>query len=229
MRHCPTVFLKILSLGSLSLLVGCATTVSLNDAERAELKTNGNPIQTLLYTSMGSNGLMITTPKTAMAYVGAGFVAIKNGKEWSEENSIHHPMATLRDRVTAKLKSDLGVYSFKPIADTYDVSNDAPEKLKVRLGNGLLMDFSGVYQVIYYVADMSHYHMYYNARARLLRLDDGKVMWQGNCRTDIEDPDNRPTIDDLRANQAARLKEWLNRGASECGLQLTNHFFGRNT
>ncbi len=221
--------LKLLCLAVLGLMSGCATTVSLNESERASLKSNAAPIQTLLYTSLGSNGLMITTPKTAMAVGGAGFLAIKNGKEWSEGNGISHPMTVVRDRMVSNLKRDLGVYSFKHLADTIDAGNDAPEKLKTRFGNGLLMDFTGVYQVIYYLGDMSHYHMYYNARARLVRLDDSKVMWQGNCRLDVEDPNNRPTIDDLQANKAARLKEWLNRGAAECSNQLTSQFFGRST
>lgn len=218
-----------LCLGVLGLMSGCATTVSLTDAERAGLKTSPAPIQTLLYTSMGSNGLMITTPKTAMAFAGTGFVAIKNGKEWSEANGIPHPMLAVRDRLESSLKTELGVYNFKNLTDTVDASNDAPEKLKARFGNGLLLDFSGVYQVIYYVADMSHYHMYYNARARLVHLDDDKVMWQGNCRLDIEDPNNRPTIDDLQADRAARLKEWLARGANDCSNQLVGQFFGRGT
>ncbi len=220
---------KLLCLAALGLISGCATTVSLNESERASLRGNTAPIQTLLYTSMGSNGLMITTPKTAMAVGGTGFLAIKNGKEWSEENGITHPMAAMRDRMVSRLKTELGVYNFKHLVNTIDASNDAPEKLKAQFGNGLLMDFTGVYQVIYYLGDMSRYHMYYNARARLVRLDDNKIMWQGNCRLDVEDPDNRPTIDDLQANKAARLKEWLNRGTTDCSSQLANQFFGRST
>jgi hypothetical protein len=127
-----------------------------------------------------------------------------------------------------KLKSDLSVYSFKHLDTTLDIGEEPPEKLKARLGSGLVMDFTGTYQVIYYLSASSKYHMYFNGRARLVRLDDGKIMWVGNCRTDIEDPDNKPSIDDLRANQAARLKQWLGRGAAECGKQLTDQFFGRS-
>lgn len=220
---------KLLCLAALGLMSGCATTVSLNESERASLKSNAAPIQTLLYTSLGSNGLAITTYGTAMAGPGSVYVAIKNGKEWTQEDNIPHPMIAVRDRLVGKLKSDLSVYSFKHLDETVDIGEETPEKLKARLGSGLVMDFTGTYQVIYYLAAASKYHMYFNGRARLVRLDDGKVMWVGNCRTDIEDPDNKPSIDDLRASQAARLKQWLSRGAAECSKQLTDQFFGRSS
>jgi len=221
--------LKLSGLFALALLHGCATNVSMTDAERTSLKSTSGPIQTLLYTSLGSNGLMVTTYSTAMSGPGAGFVAIKNGKEWTQEHAISHPMVAVRDRLIGKLKSDMGVYSFKHLDTTLDIGEESPEKLKARLGNGMVMDFTGTYQVIYYLAAASRYHMYFNGRARLVRLDDGKIMWAGNCRTDVEDPDNKPTIDDLGANKAALLKQWLGRGAAECSKQLSDQLLGRST
>jgi hypothetical protein len=203
------------------LLYGCATGVTISDSDRASLKTSGAPVQTLLYTSMGSNGLMVLSSKTAMAVGGSGFLAIKNGKEWTQEHGLGHPLAPVRDRLVGKLKSDYGVYSFKPVTQEIDAASDTPEKLREQLGaKGIVLDLTGVYQVIYYATNFSRFHMYYNARARLVRLDDGKVLWQANCRTDVEDPDNKPNLDELKANNAARLKEWLNRGAAECSNQL---------
>lgn len=220
---------KFFALALLAFFYGCATSVSMTESERNALKGATGPIQTLLYTSLGSNGLAVTTYSTAMAGPGSVYVAIKNGKEWTQENNISHPMAAVRDRLIGKLKSDMGLYSFKHAETTVDIGEDSVEKLKTRFGNGLLMDFSGNYQVIYYLTSPSTYHMYFNGRARLIRLDDGKIMWVGNCRTDVEDPDNKPTIDDLRTNQAARLKQWLDRGAAECSKQLTDQFLGRST
>lgn len=220
---------KLFAFILLALLHGCATNVSMTESERNALKGASGPIQTLLYTSLGSNGLAVTTYSTAMAGPGSVYVALKNGKEWTQENNISHPMAAVRDRLTGKLKSEMGLYSFKHLETTVDIGEDSVDKLKARFGSGLIMDFSGGYQVIYYLTSPSSYHMYFNGRARLVRLEDGKIMWAGNCRTDVEDPDNKPTIDDLRANQAARLKQWLDRGAAECSKQLTDQFFGRST
>lgn len=221
--------LKLPGLIVLALLHGCATNIAMTDAERTALKSANGPIQTLLYASLGSNGLAVTTYSTAMAGPGSVYLAVKNGKEWTQEHNIPHPMLAVRDRLVGKLKSDLSVYSFKHLDTTLDIGEESPEKLKARLGNGLVMDFTGTYQVIYYLAAASKFHMYFNGRARLVHLDDGKIMWVGNCRTDIEDPDNKPSIDDLSANQAARLKQWLGRGAAECSKQLTDQFFGRST
>ena len=212
-----------------ALMSGCATTVGLSESDRAGLKNSAAPTYTLLYSSLGSNGLMVTTQSTALAGPGAAFLAVKNGKEWTEQHGLTHPLAPVRNRLVSKLKSDFGLYSVKNIDKEIDVSNDAPEKLRAQLGmdKGTLLDLTGTYQVIYYATNWSHFHMYYNARARLLRLDDGKVLWQGNCRTDVEDPDNKPTFDELAANKAARLKEWLNRGAAECSNQLLNQVAGK--
>lgn len=228
MKH-VRIHYRLFTVGLLLLLHGCATNVSMTESERNALKGASGPIQTLLYTSLGSNGLMITTYSTAMAGPGAGFAAIKNGKEWTQENNIPHPMISVRDRLVSKLKSDMGLYSFKHVETGVDIGEESPEKLKARFGSGLVLDFTGTYQVIYYLSSMSSYHMYFNGRARLVRVDDGKIMWVGNCRTDVEDPDNKPSIDELRANQAARLKQWLDRGATECTRQLTDQFFGRST
>jgi hypothetical protein len=222
------LYLKLSGLIVLALLHGCATNVAMTDAERTALKNTNGPIKTLLYTSLGSNGLAVTTYGTAMAGPGSVYVAIKNGKEWTQEHAIVHPMVAVRDRLLGKLRSELGVYSFKHLDTTLDIGEESPEKLKARLGGGMVMDFTGSYQVIYYLAAASKYHMYFNGRARLVRLDDGKIMWVGNCRTDIEDPDNKPSIDDLSTNKAALLKQWLDRGAAECSKQLTEQFFGRS-
>jgi len=220
--------LKLPGLIVLALLHGCATNVAMNDAERTALKGANGPIQTLLYTSLGSNGLAVTTYSTAMAGPGSVYLAVKNGKEWTQEHNIPHPMLAVRDRLVGKLKSDLSVYNFKHLEATLDIADESPEMLKTRLGSGMVMDFTGTYQVIYYLTAASKFHMYFNGRARLLRLDNGKIMWVGNCRTDIEEPDNKPSIDELSANQAARLKQWLGRGAAECSKQLTEQFFGRS-
>jgi len=221
--------LRLYGLVALALLHGCATNVSMTDAERTKLKGTNGPIQTLLYTSLGSNGLAVTTYSTAMTGLGAAYLSVKNGKEWTQEHNIPHPMIGVRDRFVGKLKSDLGVYSFKNLDPTLDIGEESPEKLKERLGNSMVLDFTGTYRVIYYIASASKYHMYFNGRARLIRLDDRKIMWVGNCRTDIEDPDNKPGIDDLSANRATLLKQWLGLGAAECSKQLTDQFFGRST
>jgi hypothetical protein len=225
----PGRLLKLAALVVPALITGCATTVGLSESDRAGLKNSGAPTYTLLYSSLGSNGLMVTTQKTAFAGPGAGFLAIKNGKEWTEQHRLAHPLIPVRDRLVSKLKSDFGLYGIKHIDKDIDVSNDTPEKLRAQLGmdKGTVLDLTGAYQVIYYAANWTHFHMYYNARARLVRLDDGKVLWQGNCRTDVEDPDNKPTYDDLAANDAARLKQWLNRGAAECNTQLLTQLAGK--
>jgi hypothetical protein len=220
---------RLCGLGALVLLHGCATNVSMIDADRRALKNAEAPILTLLFTSLGSNGLMVVTYGAAMTGPGSAYLAARNGKEWAQEGNIAHPMGAVRDRVIANLRPDFGADRFKAVDMDLDISEEAPAKLKARLGNGMVMDFTGTYQVIYHLSDFSRFHLDFRGRARLVRLDDGKILWVGNCHTDVEDPEaSRPTIEELRANGAARLKGWLARGATECSKQLTDQLLGRS-
>ena len=77
------------------------------------------------------------------------------------------------------------------------------------------------------MANWNRYHMYYGARARLVRADDGEVLWSSHCQANQDDGADAPNMDELMANQAERLKTWTYRAAQQCADQLADHFLGK--
>ncbi len=81
--------------------------------------------------------------------------------------------------------------------------------------------------VIYYMANWNRYHMYYGARACLVRAEDGEVLWSSHCQANQDNGDDAPNMDELMANQAERLKTWTYRAAQQCADQLARSFPGK--
>lgn len=97
--------------------------------------------------------------------------------------------------------------------------------LQKRFKKGYYLQFiPGQWDVIYYMTNWSHYHMYFGVRARLVDLNDGKVLWNAGCSAPQDDGDNAPTIDQLWANDGALLKHWTYTSARECAAQLVKKF-----
>ena len=73
----------------------------------------------------------------------------------------------------------------------------------------------------YYSGDWSHHFLIYTVRARLLRLSDGKVLWEGHCERKLTDSkENRRTVDQYRANNGELLKQKVQEAGSGCADQL---------
>jgi hypothetical protein len=73
----------------------------------------------------------------------------------------------------------------------------------------------------------SVYSLALRVRARLIRLDDLKIMWQGICRIGGESPKTWRTLAELTANDYAILKEKRDAMAKKCADQLVAQFSGK--
>lgn len=59
--------------------------------------------------------------------------------------------------------------------------------------------------ILYYVSNWARYRLLYNARARLVDTEQGRLLWQGTCRVKgADDPARSPTLDDLEAADGVR-------------------------
>jgi hypothetical protein len=161
--------------GLLAALAACSTGQTINDRDLSQLKVAGSPIHTVLFTDDGSNGLAVITPQASGLTGTKENVVMAAGKAWTNEFDLPHPLGLTRDRFVTRLKSQAGIYQFRESPRALDVSHERPDRLREEFGDrGAVLDFRGTYEVVFYAKDPSRYHLVYEARVRLLRLDDWK-------------------------------------------------------
>jgi hypothetical protein len=213
--------------GTMLLISGCATgPIAMNDAQRAEIRS----AKTVNVIYHGLLGPVVQTAKNAVTFhfsMGlAGWDSI--GAKIMKENGIEDPMLTARNRLVDRLKVEGGMKNLVASRETVPIDLENVEKLRQRYGKGLYLQIiPGRWIIIYYASNWSKYHMIYGATARLVRADDGKILWNAVCGLDRDDGDNAPTMDQLLANRAALLKTWTRESAQKCADTLTNAFLGK--
>lgn len=210
----------------LGMTAGQAAAADLTDADRSRLKTNNTEIQTVTYTNKGTFGFSVFTPGAAAATISTySPLAQKQGTSWVKDLQIENTLHDVRILMADHVAKAAGISNFKHLEQTPSTSDSSPKKLK-SLGGELLLDYTGNIKLVHYEGKVSDYHLLYSVRSRMIRLSDGKVLWNGYCNHDIED--NQPRdINMLRANNGAILKAWLKRGSNDCAARLANLFLGK--
>lgn len=105
------------------------------------------------------------------------------------------------------------------------LSNDAVENLRKKFDGGVVLDFKTESGGLISAPLSSLYQTPYAVRARLVRLADGRVLWQGYCNRD--GADSRASFDEFTANSGALLKKKLGETAETCGKELVSQFLGK--
>lgn len=108
---------------------------------------------------------------------------------------------------------------------------DSFETVKTAYKNGVILDVMTVnWSGMYFASDWTHYRLGYLVQGRLVRLDDGKVLWSSFCNYNSDtDGGFNPSMNDLTANTGALLKKIYADAAKRCGEQLIRQFFNRET
>jgi hypothetical protein len=98
--------------------------------------------------------------------------------------------------------------------------DDDAHALQKKFGGGVVLDFRTESWGLLASSLVSlPYQMIYGARARLLRLNDGRVLWQGQCRYDA-------TLDQFKATSTPALTKKFAEAAESCAKQLLAQFLG---
>jgi len=97
-------------------------------------------------------------------------------------------------------------------------ADDKPATLvKIYPGADLILDVKTInWMYNYYPTQWGKYHVNYAVRLRLLNGRTGDLIAQQLCKTDPTDPANPPSLDGLRADHAALLKQLLHKAADTC-------------
>lgn len=203
---------KLIAVAAIAaMLVGCAPvpTKSINSTaglQGKRLVVTSHPIPDF---SAGTAG------KAMFAMVGA-IAMIHAGNEMVRQDQIEDPAIRIGQRLSTDLAKTQEVIVLPP--NGLVASSDDPAALiKTYPGADLLLDVKTyAWSYVYYPTKWGSYRVNVDANVRLLDGKTGEVIAQQTCKIDPTDPNNPASLDALRANQSALLKQLLGKAADTC-------------
>lgn len=124
------------------------------------------------------------------------------------------------------LMFELGLNNLQTQAEPRD--DDGPASLAAAFGDGLVLDVKTVrWGLSPDPALWTRYLVQYEARSRLVRLRDGRIVWQATCDASERDAPRGSTIGELTATEALALQDKLHDAADRCARDLVARLFAR--
>jgi len=205
----------LLSAASIAVLAGCAgPQVRLADQDRRAL-AEAPQIHVVHSVTQGAF-LVESTGRTVAAVLFSPLVAVAAG--FGDGHALHRdlrledPVLRVRDRLAGVLSADLQLANVRVVNET--VQSDQIDDLRALLRTGLVLDVRTTGW------GLDNERAKYAVRARLLRLADSTLLWQGNCEHVADKALPSPSREALVADDGALLKAKLAQAAEHCADQL---------
>jgi hypothetical protein len=140
------------------------------------------------------------------------------GQVYAIDTSLEDPALRVKDVFIKGAAAELDPALLTETAEA--LADDDAQTLRKKFAGGAVLDFKTESWGLLASSLVSlPYQMIYAARARLLHLSDGRVLWQGQCR-------HGANLDEFKANSTPALKEKFTEAAESCAKQLLAQFFG---
>jgi hypothetical protein len=207
---------------ALALFAACAPAlVPLDRAELARLKSE--PIRVVTYqpprflyqapvSQFGAGGVF--NPVTGGFSGGAA--GDPRAQVFAIDTPLEDPALRIKEVFIKGLAGELDAARLIDTPET--LADDDARTLQKKFDGGAVLDFQTESWGLLASSLISlPYTMVYAARGRLLRLSDGRVLWQGHCRYDAN-------LDQFKANSTPALKEKFIEAAESCAQQLLAQF-----
>jgi hypothetical protein len=216
------------SIALVLLAVGCAPAlIPIDREEMARLKNEPEiraityPPPRFLYQTprqpFGGLGPGVFNPVTG-AFVGQG--GDTRSQVYAVDTSLADPAIRVKDLFLNGLAGRLG--SARLVQSGEPVPDDNVKALAKRFGGGVVLDFqTTTWGLLSGLSASAPYQIAYLARARLLRLDAGRVLWQGQCKYDGRDPGGN--LDNFETSLAIVGKKFAE-AAHACAKTLLAQF-----
>lgn len=137
---------------------------------------------------------------------------------------VYDPAVVVSEELGKALAFELGLTNLRPRPGAEP--DDRPGALATSLGEGLVLD---VKTLRWGMAPDPHlwtrYRVRYVARSRLIRLRDGRTVWQADCDASEREARSGSTLGELTAQDSAVLNDRLREAATRCSRDLTARFF----
>lgn len=141
---------------------------------------------------------------------------------WVRGLSLEDPILRVKDRFVTALETEVGLKNLRTIPTP--LGSDSLDHLRAELGKGVVLDFKTLTPppaggwALYAGIFWSTYA--YSARARLIRLDDSRILWQGLCKISEKIPPLRV----LEEDDGQAFKTRIEESAVICARQLIQQF-----
>jgi hypothetical protein len=150
--------------------------------------------------------------------------AKKAGKSVQDGSGIEDAIVRVRDRFISRWQQGMTL-KVTPVAEV--LQDDDPVALRKKLQPGVVLDFRTTEWGIKHIPkDPSRYQITYAARARLVRVQNSEVLWQGACQSKDEQAVESSTLEEFLADQGALLKRRFDVAADDCADTFIIQLFG---
>lgn len=155
--------------------------------------------------------------------VSGGALALPGGPSG---DAMTDPARVVARDLSEALMFELGLDNLQPQAEPRD--DDGPASLAAAFGDGLVLDVKTVRWGLSPDPELwTRYLVQYEARSRLVRLRDGRIVWQATCDGSERDAPRGSTIGELTATEALALQDKLYDAANRCARDLVTRLFAR--
>jgi hypothetical protein len=147
------------------------------------------------------------------------------GAELTHEVGLGDPVVLLKERLASRLAGEIS--RIRPVVEA--MHSDDLKSLKQAFGSATILDVKTTgWGLHYHMEDTKTFFALYRVRARLIRLDQDKVVWQAEltCAAGGDRQFGLPTLEELRANGGALLKTAIAQAAEVCAEPLLARFRG---
>jgi hypothetical protein len=212
------------------LLNGCASTAPVSDEDRSSL-ANLDKVRVMYYGNSYPSvhtaaGVLASEITIGMSTFGEDWTI---GQKMMKKYNVPNPSRTMRDQFIRQVKSESGIKKFVGSNKPANYKSERKvEALQAKYKSGVVLQIMpGQFQIWYYPTNWARYHMRFTAWAQMVRLDDGKVLWKSSCSATQHNKNNKPSMDDLTADNSAVLKTWVDKATRQCSEQLAKSFLAK--
>lgn len=151
-------------------------------------------------------------------------------KDKAKRYGVPDPAASIKENMARGMERELGLRNLVRVAQPGP--RDAIGKvdaIKSAFGKGMVLEVTTFHWGAgYFPADWTHYRVGYGAQARLVHVNDGRIIWKSMCNYDSYNQTGvKPSMDELTANNGAVLKQIVGGAEKYCTDLFINQFFGR--
>ncbi len=184
-----------------------------------------------LFPEEGLNGESIGKYFGPVGLIAGGMSDLRSaqtlGERLLQEYSIQDPVLLVKAKSIALLARE-NINNIQAFDSTLPEDNSA--RLKQAVDSSVIIDFKTITWVLQSLnKNPRHYADAYQARSRLIRVEDGKVLWEGECSIKTHDAATAPTLAQLTSNQGALLKSLFQADADACADEIVAQFLGKPT
>lgn len=204
---------------------GCSrTAIKMEGTERAHLHIQ-EEIEALHYPT---DHLTVMAPDESIGLGGmAGSrseVGSSEGKQMIEAYGLEDPSGSVKERFVSGLKANATVTNIQ--STEAPLSFEEPDELKKIFARGMVLDFKTDRWALS-SPNIRGADVIYSARARLIRLEDSKILWQGRCGVTAPEAKGTSNAEEMIIDAGDLLKTKMDEAADHCAKALLAEFFGK--